>query len=182
MPRRPAWDFTIRPQTPSGRLAGDLAESLSRAVPGAAFSFQGMDDLVAASVAQERLLAVLAGSFGGLSLVLAALGLYGVTSYSVSRRRAEIGIRMALGADRVNVTMMVMRRVAALLSVGLLAGVALSAWASRFVGTLLFNLEPRDPRTLLTSALVLIAVGALAAWLPARRAAHTDPMRVLRNG
>jgi predicted permease len=135
--------LTIRPQTPSGRLAGDLAESLSRAVPEAAFSFQGMDDLVAASVAQERLLAVLAGSFGGLSLVLAALGLYGVTSYSVSRRRAEIGIRMALGADRVNVTMLVMRRVAALMSVGLLTGVALSAWASRFVGTLLFNLEPR---------------------------------------
>ena len=89
---------------------------------------------------------------------------------------------MALGADRVDVSMMVMRRVAALISVGLLAGVALSAWASRFVGTLLFNLEPRDPRTFLMAATVLIAVGALAAWLPARRAARTDPMRVLRDG
>ena len=81
---------------------------------------------------------------------------------------------MALGADRVDVSMMVMRRVVALVSVGLLGGIALSAWASRFVGALLFNLEPRDPRTFLTAATVLIAVGALAAWLPASRAHGSD--------
>ena len=174
--------LTIRPQAPSGatrRRSRGLARARrpwSRVlVPGHGRSGWRRRSRRSGSWPSWR------DSFGGLSLVLAALGLYGVTSYSVSRRRAEIGIRMALGADRVDVSMMVMRRVAALVSVGLLAGVALSAWASRFVGALLFNLEPRDPRTFLTAATVLIAVGALAAWLPARRAARTDPMRVLRN-
>ena len=166
--------LTIRPQTPSGRLAGDLAESLSRAVPGAAFSFQGMDDLVAASVAQERLLAVLAGSFGGLSLVLAALGLYGVTSYSVSRRRAEIGIRMALGADRVNVTMMVMRRVAAL-HLGRLAG-----WRRpQRVGIAIRRDAALQPRTERPANLPDICHGADCGW-SARRLAARPPRRAHR--
>ena len=179
--RRANLGFTVRSSVAAGRLARDLGDALTRTEPSAAFTFRRMDDLVDASLSQERLLATLAGSFGGLALVLAALGLYGVTSYSVSRRRAEIGIRMALGADRVSVARLVMRRVAALLTVGLTIGVAVSAWASRFVGTLLFGLEPRDARTFVSAAIVLIAVGALAGWLPARRASRSDPMYVLRN-
>jgi ABC-type antimicrobial peptide transport system permease subunit len=116
-----------------------------------------------------------------VALILAALGLYGVTSYSVSRRRAEIGIRMALGADRVRVTGLVMRRVAMLLAIGLLGGVALTLWATRFIGSLLFQLEPHDAATFTAATGLLIAVGFVSGWLPARRAARTEPMRVLRN-
>jgi ABC-type antimicrobial peptide transport system permease subunit len=140
-----------------------------------------MRNLVSGSVAQERLLAAVSGSFGALALILAALGLYGVTSYSVSRRRAEIGIRMALGADRTKVVRLVMRRLMMLLAIGLGGGMLLAAWASRFVGTLLFGLDAHDVKTFAMGAIVLAVVGGFAGWVPARRAARADPMFALRN-
>jgi predicted permease len=136
---------------------------------------------VDASLIQERLLAMLSGFFGALALLLAGVGLYGVTSYGVSRRRSEIGIRMALGAEPGSVIRMVLRQVALLVGAGVLAGGLASLWAARYAGTLLYGLEPRDPATLATSAAVLMAVGAVAGWLPARRAARIDPARVLRD-
>ncbi len=173
--------FTLRTSIPGGQLRRDLADAFTRLEPAAAFTFRRMDDLVSASRSQERLLAVLSGGFGGIAVVLAALGLYGVTSYWVSRRRAEIGIRLALGASRGAVAQLVMRRVASVLVMGVLAGLLVSLWAARFVGALLFGLEPRDLSTMLMAAAVLIGVGAIAGWLPARRAARADPMQVLRN-
>jgi ABC-type antimicrobial peptide transport system permease subunit len=178
---RPRLGFTVRSDTAVGTLSRDLGESLSRAAPGAAFSFLRMNELVRVSVAQERLLAQLSGSFGVLALILAALGLYGVTAYSVTRRRAEIGIRIALGANRASVTTLVMRRVAMLLLAGLALGAVAAAWSTQFVGSLLFQLEPRDTGTFVAAAFVLLAIGLLAGWLPALRAARANPVDALRN-
>ena len=104
-----------------------------------------------------------------------------MTSYSVSRRRAEIGIRMALGAHSSRVVALMFRKIAWPLGVGLVAGGAVSYWASQYVATLLYNLDARDPATFIGAALFLSAVSAIAAWLPARRAARIDPARVLRE-
>jgi len=115
-----------------------------------------------------------------LALFLAALGLFGVTAYAVARRRTEIGIRMALGAEPAGVIRLVMSRVTVLIGAGVVIGAGVSLWASKFVAPLLYGLEPRDPATMIGATLVLSAVGVLAGWLPAWRASRTDPAEVLR--
>lgn len=110
------------------------------------------------------------------------MGLYGVTSYAVSVRLAEIGVRMALGATRASVIRLVLARVSWLMGAGIVVGLALGAGASRFVSSLLFGLEPGDPGTLVASAATLALIGAVAGWLPAHRASRLDPTRVLREG
>ena len=125
---------------------------------------------------------MLSGFFGVLALLLAALGLYGVTSYAVSRRRSEIGLRMALGAAPSGVVGMVLGRVALLVGLGVLVGLGTSFWASTLVAPLLYGLPPRDPLTMTAAALVLGTIGALAGWIPAWRASRIDPARVLRDG
>jgi putative ABC transport system permease protein len=163
-------------------LAKSVASALARVDPKVSLTFVPMTDQIDGMVVRERVVAMLSGFFGGLALLLAGIGLYGVTSYGVSRRRAEIGIRMALGADAAAVIRLVLGRVTMLVGLGVLIGAALSVWAARFVGSLVYGLEPRDPATLLGAATLLAAVGALAAWLPARRAARIDPVQVLREG
>ena len=130
---------------------------------------------------RERFLALLSGFFGALALLLAAIGIYGVAVYAVSRRRTEIGIRLALGADPATVVRMVLWRVSLLAAAGIVVGSVASLWAARFVGTLLFGIPSRDPVTLAAAALGLAAVAAAAGWLPARRAARLDPAIVLRE-
>ena len=127
---------------------------------------------------------MLSAFFGGLALLLAGLGLYGVMSYAVSRRRTEIGIRMALGAGPAGAVRLVLVRVAALVGLGVIAGARAVALGGEVLASssLIFGLQPRDPATLLTAALVLSAIGALAGYLPARRASRIDPARVLREG
>ncbi len=134
-----------------------------------------------ASLVQERLVAALAGFFGALALLLAGLGIYGVTAYAVARRRTEIGIRMALGAQRARVARLVLSRVAVLIGIGIAAGVVVSVWASRFIAALLFGIQPSDAATMAVAAAVLAAVGASAGWLPAWRASRTDPAQILRH-
>jgi len=124
---------------------------------------------------------MLSGWFSILALLLSALGLYGVTSYAVNRRRTEIGIRMAIGAAPARVVRLVLARVTILLGLGVVIGTAASIWASRFIATLLYGLEPRDPVTLISSAVILAAIGALAGSLPAYRASRVDPAEVLRE-
>jgi predicted permease len=145
------------------------------------FSFRPMTDQVNASLTQERVVAMLAGFLGALALLLAGLGLYGVTAYAVNRRRIEIGIRMALGADQGSVVRMVLWRVTLLVGIGILIGAGISVWASRSVAALLYGLEPRDPVTLVAAAVILGSVGAAAGWLPAYRAARIDPAEMLRD-
>jgi predicted permease len=145
-------------------------------------TFRPLVEQVNGALAQERVVALLSGFFGLLALVLAAIGLYGVTSYAVSRRRTEIGIRMALGADATGVVRLVLRRVALLVAAGIAIGAGISLWAAKFVGTLVYGLDARDPFTLIGASAVLAGIGALAGWLPARRAARIDPAEVLRQG
>jgi predicted permease len=163
-------------------LTKSVAAAIATVNPNLALTFRTLSDQVNASLAQERLIATLSGFFSGLGLVLAGLGLYGVTAYAVAGRRREIGIRMALGAARGRVVRLVMSRVSIQVGLGVLIGGVVSLWASRFVATLLYGLEPRDPATLAGSAVILSAVAALAAWLPARRASHIDPAEILREG
>ena len=162
-------------------LTRPLASAFSDVNRDLAITFRPLAEQVNASLTQERLVAMLSGFFGALALLLAGLGLYGVTSYAVNRRRTEIGIRMALGAAPGGVVRMVLRRVAVLVAFGVVIGGAISLWASRFVATLLYSLEPRDPATLIAAAVVLSAIGALAGFLPARRASRIDPATVLRE-
>ncbi len=163
-------------------LARPLVAALTGVHGDLVITLRPLADQVGAMMVRERLLASLSGFFGGLALLLAGLGLYGLTAYSVSRRRAEIGIRMALGAAPGGIVTLVWRRAAALVVVGIAAGCAASLWASQFVGPLLFGLQPRDPVTLLSASVVLATIGGVAAWLPARRASRIDPARVLREG
>jgi putative ABC transport system permease protein len=183
------------PEVPSSeyhlnvRAAAESLPLLTRSVAGAiggvnkdlALTFRPLSDQVSASLTQEKIVAMLSGFFGGLALLLAGLGLYGVTSYAVSRRRGEIGIRMALGATPQTVIRLVLGRVSALVGIGILVGAGLSFWGAQFVSALLYGLAPRDPATLAASAGVLAVVGALAGWLPARRASRIDPAAVLRD-
>jgi len=163
------------------RLAHSVAAAIAREDPTAVLSIRTLEEQMAASLTQERLVATLAGFFGMLGLLLAALGLYGVTSAAVTARGAEIGIRMALGARADGVVRMVLGSVAWLVGLGIAAGAALSAWAATFTQSLLYDVQPRDPLTFVAAALTLIAVAALAAWLPARRASRIDPVAVLRQ-
>jgi ABC-type antimicrobial peptide transport system permease subunit len=125
---------------------------------------------------------MLSGFFGALALLLAALGLYGITAYSVVRRRSEIGIRLALGASPASVVRGILSRTGLLVVSGILLGGLASWWASRFVAALLFGLPPTDPATIVSAMVILAAVSALAGWIPARRAALVDPAEALREG
>jgi predicted permease len=133
------------------------------------------------SLAQERLFATLSSFFGLLALLLASIGLYGVMSYSVTRRTNEIGIRMALGAQRRDVIRLVLRETLLLVLIGLLIGLGTSLATTRLISSLLFGLTPNDPVTIALAALLLIAVATVAGYLPARRGSRVDPMVALRH-
>ena len=158
----------------------NVAEALTRADPPIAFKSGTFDQLVEATVTQERLIALLSAFFGGLALLLAAVGLYGLVAHSVRARQMEIGLRMALGAVPSSIVRLVFQHVGMLIAAGLAVGLAGSLWAARFVEALLFQLEARDPVTFAGAAAVLVVVGVLAAWMPARRAARLDPVAALR--
>jgi hypothetical protein len=160
----------------------DVARAFTRVDPTIAFTFGTFDQLVEATVTQERLIAMLSAFFGGLALLLAAIGVYGVVAHAVRARQTEIGLRMALGADPSSIVRLVFRRVGVVIGVGLAFGLAGSLWLARFVKALLFQLEASDPVTFAGAAAVLVAVGVLAAWMPARRAARLDPATSLREG
>ena len=139
-----------------------------------------MAQLVGGSMSRERLVALLAGFFAVLTLVLSAIGMYGLLNYSVIRRKREIGVRMALGASRTGVVQLVVREALWMVVPGIALG-AVGAWAtSRFVRSLLFGVKPLDPWVLATSAAVLLATAVIACLLPARRAATVHPMEALR--
>ena len=160
----------------------DVSDALRKADPAVAFTFGTFDQLVEATVTQERLVALVSAFFGALALLLAAVGLYGVVAHAVQARQAEIGLRMALGATPTSILRLVFERVGLLIAAGLVLGLAGSLWAVRFVESLLFHLEPRDPLTFGGAAAVLVAAGVLAAWVPARRAAGLDAAALLRDG
>jgi predicted permease len=163
-------------------LTRSVASALTSVNPNISLTFRPLAEQVNNALIQERVVAMLSGFFGALALLLAALGLYGVTSYAVNRRRTELGIRMALGAAPSGVIRLVLRRVAILVAAGVLVGGVASLLTAKYVATLLYGLQPRDPLTFAGAAAMLGSIGALAGWLPARRAARIDPARVLREG
>jgi ABC-type antimicrobial peptide transport system permease subunit len=126
-------------------------------------------------------MATLSAVFGGLAVLIATVGLYGVMSYVVARRRTEIGIRMALGAGRAAVQWMVVRQAASLVLSGLVIGVLLAILGGRSAGALLFGVRPTDAVVLATAVAGLTSVGLAASWLPARRASRLDPTAALRE-
>lgn len=145
------------------------------------FDARSMEDLVTKSVSQPRLNTFLFLIFGALALVLAAVGIYGVVSYAVTQRQREIGIRMALGAERRKVTMMVVREGARMAFIGITAGVAAGFFASRVIAAFLFEVRPTDPETFASVSILLGTVALAACYLPARRASRIDPVQALRT-
>jgi putative ABC transport system permease protein len=129
------------------------------------------------SAAPSRLRASLLGVFSALALILAAVGIYGVISYSVARRTQEIGVRAALGATQTSLVNMVLRRAFVLTAIGLTLGMAGALAAGRFVASLLFGVTPRDRVSMAVAGTTLGAAAMLASWIPARRAAAIDPIR-----
>ncbi|PYU57299.1 MAG: hypothetical protein DMG55_20855 [Acidobacteria bacterium] len=130
---------------------------------------------------EERVTAMLSGFFATLALLLASIGLYGLMSYAVTCRTREIGIRVAVGAQRKNVLWIVLRETLALTSVGVVIGILCALAASRLVASMLFGLSPNDLPTIGGVSLLLLIVALLAGYLPARRASGIDPMVALRT-
>ncbi len=139
-----------------------------------------MERVMAESIAPQKFNAGLLGGFAALALLLAGIGIYGVLAYSVSQRTRELGLRMALGAQRSEILQLVIRQGTALAAIGVLFGLGGALALTRVMRTLLFGVEPSDPLTFVAVSLLLLAVALLACWLPARRAARVDPMEALR--
>jgi predicted permease len=170
------------------RAAGSLAQisealrrELQPRMAGVAVEIHPLTAQVNAAIIQERLMATLASAFGLLALALAAVGLYGLLAYTVAARTKEIGIRMALGAQRALVLRDVLAQAARLVVVGVALGIPAIWAATRLVESMLFGLEPTDTATIAGSIGVLAFAALLAAYLPARRAARLDPMTALRH-
>ncbi len=149
--------------------------------PGIVLSFRTLSGQVSEALVRERALATLAGFVGGLALLLATIGLYGLVSYGVTRREREIGLRMALGATGRSVTRLVLREVATLVLVGLGLGTLAALAATRLVAGFLYGLTATDLPSFMLALLALLAFGGAAGYLPARRAAKQDPMVTLRS-
>lgn len=158
--------------------AREIVRSVDRNLP--MFRVQTQEDQIAASVSRERLFARLATWLGGVALLLSAIGLYALLAYTVTLRTGEIGIRMALGADRNSVRWLIVRQSLVVAGSGLLLGIAASAAGTNLLKSLLFNVEPRDTATLAVAATLILVVAVIAGYVPALRASRVDPLTALR--
>ena len=172
----------LRFAQPPTNLDFEVRQALARINPNLTLiDLHSLDYQVAGNFSQEKLIARLTLMFGGLALVLASVGLYGITSYQVARRTSEIGLRMALGADRGNVVRLVMRGALSLVGLGLLIGVPVALVGARFMADQLYGVKAYDPMSLL-AAIAILAVAAMAAgFIPARKASRIEPMNALRT-
>jgi len=165
-----------------GLLEPQIKKALSDADPSlTVLNVRSLQDLINVNFDQQRALAGLAGLFGGIALLLAAIGLYGVTAYAVARRTSEIGIRMALGADRLGIVRLVLRGAFQKVLIGLLLGVPLAIGAGYLIASKLFNVAQWDPYALALAVGSLAACAFIAATIPAMRAASIDPLKALRT-
>jgi predicted permease len=183
-PQAPSREITIVARTfgDPAAMAGVIAAQVTDVDPSQPVAeIRPIRDFVDADLAQPRFTTLLLSSFAVAALILAAIGLYGVIAFSVTQRTREIGIRVALGAQRSDVLRLVMRHGVLLTGTGLAIGFVAALALGRAVAGLLYGIAPSDPATLLTAALFLAAVATLATYLPARRAVRVDPMVALRT-
>jgi predicted permease len=175
-------NFVVRFSGPASAVVPQVRETIkqiNRNLP--VDDVVSLSDHIGRSLVQQKLIARLASFFGLLALLLACVGLYGVMSYGVARRTNEIGIRMALGAQGRSVLWLVLREALLLVGIGLVVGVLASLALTKTAASLLYELKPHDPLTIAMATLVLMVVALIAGYLPARRAAHVDPMIALRD-
>jgi len=177
----PRTNFELRTAGSVETLIPAVRAAIGEVNRGISLEFRNFETQVSESLLQPRMVALLSAFFGGLALLLAMIGLYGVTAYGVARRQAEIGIRMALGAQPGSVIWLVLREVAAMLATGTLLGLGASLAAGRLVTSLLYGVKPYDGAPLAIAAVVLGIATGIAAYLPAHRAARLDPMAALRE-
>jgi len=173
--------FEVRTAGAPASLIPGVKSAIAEVNHDVSLQFTTLSTQIDESLTRERLLATLSGFFGALALLLATIGLYGVMSYNVARRRNEIGIRMALGAEQRRVLTMVLREVAILIAAGLIIGIAAALTTTRLIESFLYGIKSTDPLTLCLAAGVLALVAAIAGYLPARRASRLDPMTALRE-
>jgi predicted permease len=177
----PFVEVVVRSNVALAALTPALTRAIVETAPGASVLYRPLPSYLRDSLVTERVMASLSGFFGVLAILIATVGLYGVVSYMVSRRQAEIGIRMALGADAKSVVRMVMAESGWLLAIGAAIGLVLAVLTSRPAATLLFGVKPWDPASLALALGALALVTLLAAWIPARRASRMSPTAALRE-
>jgi len=177
----PFLQAVVRTTIPPSAVTTSAISALHEIHPAILLQFSTIEQTIRNSLASERLMALLSGFFGGLATLIATIGLYGVMSYTVARRRTEIGIRMALGADPGAVVRMIVKDAGKLLAVGLPLGAGLAVAGGQSAATLLFGLKPWDPLTLGIATIGLGVVALLASWIPAQRAAGLAPTIALRE-
>ena len=177
----PSTVFVVRTNGPPRDTLGVVKAAVAGVSPAIGIEFHVLTERIEETLLRDRLMAALSGTFGLLAGLLSTLGLYGVIAYMVARRRNEIGVRMALGADRGRVVRLVLRETALLLLVGLMIGTGLALWLGRAATALLYGLKPYDPPALAGATGMLAAVGILASYGPALRASRLHPMDALRE-
>jgi predicted permease len=173
-----AW--VIRTRMEPYSLSGQIQEQLRQVTGLPVSNIRTMTEIVSISTSRQRFNMVLMTIFGGVALLLAAIGIYGLMAYSVQQRTQEIGIRMALGAQSGDVRKMVVFQGMGLTLVGVVIGVGAALLLTRFIATFLFGVQPRDPLAFIGIPILLSLVALLAVWLPARRASRVDPVVALR--
>jgi putative ABC transport system permease protein len=181
LPPAPWTNFLLRTNGPAASLIPGVKAAVDEVNHDITLQFRTLALQLDESLGRERLLATLSGFFGALALALAVIGLYGVMSYNVARRRNEIGIRMALGAEQSRVLRMVLGEVAILIVAGLALGLAGAISGTRFLASFLYRVKPNDPTTLAVACVILGAAAVVAGFLPAWRAANLDSMTALRE-
>ena len=181
--QRSTWGatFVVRTSLESMAIAEQVRNTIAALDPTLPISnLRTQREQIDLSLRRERLFAQLATALGGATLLLATIGLYGLLAYSVTRRTPELGLRMALGADRAAVRWMVLEQSLILVGTGLAIGIPAAIGGSRFVSSLLFEVSPSSPLALATAAAIMLAVSLLAALIPAHRASRVEPVVALR--
>ncbi|PYQ99092.1 MAG: hypothetical protein DMF97_11560 [Acidobacteria bacterium] len=177
-----AWNFEIRTTVDSGSVVPAVRREVQTFDPNLrVLALEPVRTLIAQTISNDRAVAQLSGLFGALAVLLAVAGLYGVVSYTMSRRTGEIGLRMALGADRASVIGIVLRETLVLVVGGLALGVPIALVSSRLTAVNLSDVSPHDPLIVATALLVMLVAGLCAGIVPAIRAAQIDPVKALQQ-